>query len=81
MADRPTHALTVRPAVIEVPLWLLWRTANAASTALAATGDKAARYLDAYRDSDPAQRHLAALVATVTSLVMVLATVLIALLA
>ncbi|MFD6069379.1 hypothetical protein [Amycolatopsis lurida] len=80
MADRPTHALTVRPAVVEAPLWLLWRTAYAASAALAASGDMAARYLDAYRDSDPAQRHLAALVAATTSLVMVLATVLITLL-
>ncbi|WP_410662058.1 hypothetical protein [Amycolatopsis sp. lyj-84] len=66
--------------MIEVPLWLLWRAANTTSTALAATGEKAARYLDAYRDSDPAQRHLAAFVAAVTSLVLVLATVLITLL-
>ncbi|QWF78746.1 hypothetical protein [Amycolatopsis sp. CA-230715] len=59
MAERPTHALIVRPALVEAPLWLVWRLAHVARAVLDALSTRAAARLDHYRDAPPEQRRLA----------------------
>jgi hypothetical protein len=73
MADRPSHALIVRPAVVELPLWVVWRTAQV----LAVVREVLNGYRVAYQEADRAQRrlahHLAAALAALLLTVAVLA--------
>lgn len=71
MGDRPTHAETIHPYVVELPLWLLWRAAHGAHAAWAHLLDAA----DAVRAADPSLRRLT-LIAAVSLAVLVTALIL-----
>ncbi|GAA1962155.1 hypothetical protein [Amycolatopsis minnesotensis] len=73
MADRPAHALIVRPVLVEAPLWLVWRMAHVLGAALDVLSIRAATYLDHYRDAPPEHRRLALATAVTTVLFLGLA--------
>lgn len=66
----PTHAKTKRPAVIELPMWVVSRTAYRLGPLVFLLADIVADYRAAYRDVSPTVRRLA-----VTSAVLAFATV------
>ncbi len=41
MPDRPTHAAVIHPTLVELPLWLAWRTIHGAQRARAYAADLA----------------------------------------
>lgn len=72
----PTHAKTKRPAVIELPLWVVSRAAYRLGPLVFLLADIVSDYRAAYRDAEPVVRRLA-----ITSAVLAFATVAFALLA
>lgn len=53
--DRPTHAVTIRPAVVELPIWLASYAVHLARV----TRHRAGQLADAYPDTATGQLHVA----------------------
>lgn len=71
-----THADGARPAVVELPLYVVWRVAYA----LGNTSDWAADALDAYQEAEPTTRRLAALASAIAAVALALAVLVVVLL-
>jgi hypothetical protein len=60
--DRPTHAVTIRPAVVELPMWVLSRGVHLGRR----IRRRAVRVADAYPDTIAGQLHVAGWLAVAT---------------
>jgi hypothetical protein len=61
----PEHAKTIRPAVVEMPLWAVSRLARLIGPLISFLADRAAACRAAYRAAEPAGRRVAVLTAAV----------------
>jgi len=65
MPDRPTHAATIRPAVVELPIWLASYAVHLGRAARRRAGQLA----DTYPDTATGQLHVAGVLAIAACLV------------
>lgn len=58
--ERPTHAVTIHPRLVEMPLWLASRTVHIGRWIRTAARSRFDAYADAYPDTAVGQLHVAA---------------------